>query len=78
MALTTDEITLYTARLAAARTALHSLFIGTSARVVVDQNGERVEYTATNVTRLQAYIKYLENLLAGGSQSAGPMKVWFK
>jgi hypothetical protein len=49
--------------LADARAAYHSLMTGTSARVVVDQNGERVEYTAANAARLMAYIQYLENLV---------------
>jgi hypothetical protein len=49
--------------LAQAKAAYHDLMIGQSARVVVDQNGERVEYTAANAARLAAYIQYLENLI---------------
>ena len=63
-----------------ARAAYHSLMIGASARVVVDQNGERVEFTAANAVRLQAYITTLENKLAdetGASRSKGPARVTF-
>ena len=45
--------------LAQARTAYHLLMTGRSARVVVDQNGERVEFTSANAERLQAYIAAL-------------------
>jgi hypothetical protein len=66
--------------LAEAQTAYHSLMIGVSARVVVDQNGERVEYTAANAIRLQAYISKLENEIAdeaGASRPRGPARVTF-
>lgn len=43
-----------------ARDAYHSLMTGTMARVIVDQNGERVEFTAANQTKLAAYISQLE------------------
>lgn len=41
----------------------HALMTGTSARVVVDQNGERVEFTAANATKLYAYIQMLQSQL---------------
>ena len=50
-------------RLDAARLAYHNLMTGQAARVIVDQNGERVEFVAANATRLAAYIKQLENEL---------------
>lgn len=50
-----------------ARKAYHALMTGTSARVLVDQNGERVEFTAANKTALYNYISQLETLLAGTS-----------
>lgn len=50
--------------LAEARTAYHALMTGTSARVVVDQNGERVEFTAANKQNLYNYIVDLERQLA--------------
>ena len=50
-------------RLAEAKLALHNLMTGKMASVVVDQNGERVEFSRTNVKDLLAYITALE---AGG------------
>lgn len=46
-----------------AREAYHLLQTGRSARVVVDQNGERVEFTAANRANLYAYIRELESKL---------------
>lgn len=51
------------ALLAEARKAYHALMTGTSARVVVDQNGERVEFVAANKQALLAYITQLEQQL---------------
>jgi len=78
MALTSEQRAVLEARLTEAQTAYHNLQLGTSARVVVDQNGERVEYTAANSSKLRAYITELEALLAGKSTRARPMKVWFR
>lgn len=50
----------YGAWLKEAMDAYHALNTGTSARVVVDQNGERVEYTAANRQSLWAYIVKLQ------------------
>ena len=47
-------------RLQAAREAYHKLQTGQMARVVVDQNGERVEFAPANSAKLLAYIKQLE------------------
>lgn len=46
--------------LADARTALKKLLTGQSARVFVDQNGERVEFTAINLQALKDWITALE------------------
>lgn len=63
-------------RLTEAKEALHNLQMGKSARVLVDQNGERVEFTPTTVSRLAAYIESLEFQL-GLRASKGPMRfVW--
>lgn len=43
-----------------ARAAYHDLMTGKSARVVVDQNSERVEFTSVNRASLYAYIRELE------------------
>lgn len=52
--------------LSEARTAYHALVTGTSPRVVVDQNGERVEYVAANKMALYTYISQMEAQLACG------------
>lgn len=61
------SMTIIETRLIAAKDALHKLMIGQMPRVVVDQNGERVEFTMTNVDRLRAYIAELEAILAGAT-----------
>ena len=61
-------------RLTAAEDAYHQLMLGQSARVVVDQNGERVEYTSANAVRLAQYINELKRQL--GTYVAGPMNVF--
>ena len=61
----------------AARKAYHDLITGKMARVVVDQNNERVEFVATNAFRLQAYIQSLEAECAaeaaGSGKTRGPL-----
>jgi len=76
MALTSAERSLYTERLADAEAQYHLVVTGQTARVFVDQNGERIEYTAANAARLAAYIASLKQLL-GSLTVTGPMKVWF-
>jgi hypothetical protein len=76
MALTAPERALYTARLADAEAQLHLVLTGQAARVFVDQNGERIEYTSANSTRLSAYIAELKRLL-GLNTTSGPMNIWF-
>ena len=49
-----------TALLAEAKLAYHQLRTGTAPRVVVDQNGARVEYAAANAQGLYSYIQELE------------------
>lgn len=77
MALTAEEIVTYTARLAEAEAALHKVLIGGHARVVVESNGERVEFTAANADRLRAYIEELKIAL-GKRTITGPMNVWMR
>lgn len=76
MALTAEERALLETRLTDAEAQLHLVLTGQSARVFVDQNGERIEYTAANADRLQAYIANLK-LQLGKLKIAGPMRVWF-
>lgn len=70
MALTTQQ------KLDQAEAAYHDLMTGSSARVVVDQNGERVEFTAANASRLAAYIQELKRQL-GTTPASGPLNVYF-
>ncbi len=46
-----------------AKSAYHALLTGKSPRVVVDSNGERVEFTAANSQKLYLYIQQLEREL---------------
>lgn len=59
MAITVDPATCPT-DLADARAAYKKLLTGQSARVFVDQNGERVEFTAINLQALQNWINALD------------------
>lgn len=61
-------------QLADAREKYHLLLTGQLARVFVDQNGERVEFTAANAARLAAYIQQLVRQVEGKGNS-GPMRV---
>lgn len=64
-------------RLTTARDQYHRLMTGKAIRVMVDQNGERVEYTAVSATNLMAYIKHLESMLdaaSGKNQVSGPLR----
>jgi hypothetical protein len=45
------------------RTDYRDLISGNKARVIVDQNGERVEFTAANAPRLYALIQEAEACL---------------
>ena len=76
MALSAEERATLEARLSDAEAQLHLVLTGQSARVFVDQNGERIEYTAANANRLQTYIMSLKSQL-GKLNIAGPMRVWF-
>jgi gpW len=63
MALTPEEQVALTQQLADATLAYHQLMIGRSASTVVDQNGERVTFTAANADLLKAYIEDLKTQL---------------
>lgn len=66
-------------QLAEAETAYHLLMTGKQARVVVDQNGERVEFTASNAARLQRYIEMLKAMIdpSSGSNAGRCARVYF-
>ena len=65
------------AQLEEARSALHDLITGNKARVVVDQNGERVEFTATSRAALAQYIQQLEVELGLKARTNRPLKVFY-
>lgn len=54
-------------KLVAAEQAYHDLMVNGAVRVVVDQNGERVEYTAVNAGNLARYIHELKVQIALGA-----------
>lgn len=56
-----------------AKTQYHLLVTGQKARVYVDQNGERVEYTSTTAARLSAYIAQLESQINGTARHPGAL-----
>ncbi len=76
MTLTAEQTAVYTAYLADAEAAYHQYRMGQVVRVFVDQNGERIEYSATNIAGLRSYILELKNLLGQPSGIIGPLNVW--
>lgn len=68
--------------LADAQQKYHQLITGQLARVFVDQNGERVEFSATNKTDLYNYIQQLQAEIkcpvpAPGRNPSGPLRFLF-
>lgn len=61
--MTADEITALKNKISDAETKYHALMTGTMARVIVDQNGERVEFTTVKRADLYSYIQQLKSLL---------------
>lgn len=63
-------------RLARAESAYEDLMLGKAVRVLVDQNGERVEFTPANASRLSAYIMDLKLQLGLAVKPLGPMRTF--
>lgn len=61
LSLTCDQLA---DRLASALDALHALQTGRQVAEVVDQNGERVKFTAASFPRLTMYITQLQQAMA--------------
>lgn len=61
--------------LAEAQVAYHKLMTGKMARVIVDSNGERVEFTAANADKLAKYIADLKQQI--GTSSYRPLTPYF-
>lgn len=63
-----------------AQNAYHTLMIGGGVTVVVDQNGERVEYNRANALSLVKYIASLQaqiNAAQGRAVTGGPLRALF-
>lgn len=73
---TEENRAIWEQRLADAETAWHNLNLGNSARVFVDQNGERIEYSPANRIGLRAYILEMKAALGLPTGIAGPMQAW--
>lgn len=63
--MTDQELAALKVKIADAENEYHQLSLGLKPRVIVDQNGERVEFTATNRQSLYAYIQSLKAQLPG-------------
>lgn len=66
----------YQAWLTEAENAYASLMVGGAVRVTVDQNGERVEFSAANAGNLMKWITWLQMQL-GVRKTMGPAGVIF-
>lgn len=64
-------------KIASAKAAYHDLMTGRSPRVVVDQHGERVEYSPVNVAKLQLYIRQLEAECTATTTSRSQVPIGF-
>ncbi len=73
--LTPEERAVLRTRLADAEQQYHLVMTGQTAKVFVDQNGERIEYNTANASRLAAYIADLKRQLGIGCAS-GPLNIW--
>lgn len=60
--------------LSKAEKAYNDLQTGKLVKVMVDQNGERVEFNATTAPRLLNYIADLKRQLGIGAAPLGPMR----
>lgn len=63
-----------------AQNAYHTIMLGGGVTVVVDQNGERIEYGRANATSLAKYIATLQaqiNSLLGVAVTGGPLRPLF-
>ena len=63
-----------------AQNAYHTVMLGGGVTVVVDQNGERIEYSRANATSLAKYIASLQaqiNSLLGVAVTGGPLRPFF-
>lgn len=66
-------------QIADAQAQYHLLMTGQKASVLVDQNGERIEFFATNASALAAYIAKLQSQLVNANKPSHtrPMGFYF-
>lgn len=66
-------------KLVEAETAYHEIITGQAVSRFVDQNGESISYSKTNIGGLKAYIAELKALIANAGQPAyrGPLRFTF-
>lgn len=76
MALTPEQIVLYTGRLTAAESAMHDMLTGQQVKTFVDQSGERIEYQLMSRDALRGYIFDLKVLLGLPTGASGPLRPW--
>lgn len=77
------QVAAWKAALIDADAAYHNLMTGRMARVIVDQNGERVEFSSANKSDLYLYIADLRSKIAACedpvavAMNSGPARFWF-
>jgi hypothetical protein len=71
--LSPEERAVWLVRLEEAEKAYHDLQIGGGVKVLVDQNGERIEFAQGSILRLSGYIAMIREKLGIGSAS-GPLR----
>ncbi len=78
--LTTEERALWESRLLKAETTYDLIANGKLPEEFIDQNGEKVRYTKTNLRDLAAYIKSIRDLLQpalAAAQAPRPLRFVF-
>ena len=75
--MTNEERDRLTGLLREAEQAYHELAIGQSAKVIVHQNGQRMEYSPATKTMLKTYIQELKAQLGQPAMPSPPMRAFF-
>jgi len=74
---TNEERDRLTGLLREAEQAYHELAIGQSVKVIVHQNGQRMEYSPATKTMLKTYIQELKAQLGQPAMPSPPMRAFF-
>ncbi len=75
--MTNEERDRLTGLLREAEQAYHELAIGQSVKVIVHQNGQRMEYSPATKTMLKTYIQELKAQLGQPAMPSPPMRAFF-